>query len=175
MNTSETLPSIIYVQSASGCPSTYSLNTSYATNNQGQYYGACGDVYVHGNYTQPLTIVSDHDIIIVANNGTATPGITTNVDGSGNPTGNSTLGLVAGDFVRVMHSANTNVERDHHRRGDPHPRPLVHGRQLQLQRRSAHRPSSPFTARSPSATAASSVPRPEPGTSRTTTTTTGST
>jgi type II secretory pathway pseudopilin PulG len=104
----ETLPSIIYVQSASGCPSTYSLNTAYATNSSGQYYGACGDVYVHGNYTQPLTIVSDHDIIIVANNGTLTPGITTNVDASGNPTGNSTLGLVAGDFVRVMHSASTN-------------------------------------------------------------------
>jgi hypothetical protein len=109
LNTSTSLWPIIYVQSGSGCPSTYSLNTAYATNSQGQYYGACGDVYVHGNYTQPLTIVSDHDIIIVANNGTSTPGITTNVDASGNPTGNATLGLVAGDFVRVMHSASTNV------------------------------------------------------------------
>jgi hypothetical protein len=109
VNNVVSLPPIIYVQSNSGCPSSYSLNTSYSTNNQGQYYGACGDVYVHGNYTQPLTIVSDHDIIIVANNGTSTPGITTSVDGSGNPVGNATLGLVASDFVRVMHSASTNA------------------------------------------------------------------
>jgi hypothetical protein len=31
------------------------------------------------------------------------PGLTTTTDGSGNPIGNATLGLVAGDFVRVMH------------------------------------------------------------------------
>lgn len=105
VNTAETLPSIIYVQSGSTCPSTYSAST-YATNSKGQYYGACGDVYVHGYYTQPLTIVSDHDIIIMANkSGLTNPGITTTVDGSGNPTGGATLGLVAGDFVRVMHAS----------------------------------------------------------------------
>jgi hypothetical protein len=105
VNTSETLPSIIYVQSGTSCPSAYSAST-YATNSQGQYYGACGDVYIHGNYTQPLTIVSDHDIIIMANTtGLTNPGLTTTTDGSGNPTGAATLGLVAGDFVRVMHAA----------------------------------------------------------------------
>ncbi len=100
-----TLPPIIYVQSGSSCPSTYSAST-YATNSQSQYYGACGDVYVHGYYTQPLTIVSDHDIIIMANtSGLTNPGLTTTTDGSGNPTGAATLGLVAGDFVRVMHAS----------------------------------------------------------------------
>lgn len=104
-NTVASLPPIIYVQSGSSCPSTYSAST-YATNAQGQYYGACGDVYVHGYYTQPLTIVSDHDIIIMANTtGLTNPGLTTTVDGSGNPTGGATLGLVAGDFVRVMHAS----------------------------------------------------------------------
>ena len=78
-----TLPSIIYVQSGSSCPSTYSAST-YAKNSQSQYYGACGDVYVHGYYTQPLTIVSDHDIIIMAHNttGLTNPGLTTTADGS---------------------------------------------------------------------------------------------
>jgi hypothetical protein len=111
---------IIYVQSGSGCspnhlPSTYSVNSS------GQYYGPCGDVYVHGYYNKPLTIVADDDIIVVANTSTgicytpttactSNPGLTTTVDGSGNPTGNATLGLVAGAFVRVMHAASTTPQ-----------------------------------------------------------------
>jgi hypothetical protein len=114
VNQTETYPSIIYVQSAAGCtpnhlPSTYSVNTTPK-----QYFGPCGDVYVHGTYSQPLTIVSDDDIIIVGNTSTAicytptasctsNPGLTTTTDGSGNPIGNATLGLVAGAFVRVMH------------------------------------------------------------------------
>jgi hypothetical protein len=105
VNKSETLPSIIYVQSGTSCPSAYAAST-YSTNSQGYYYGACGDVYIHGTYSQPLTIVSDHDIVIMANtNGLSNPGITTTTDGSGNPIGSATLGLVAGDFVRVMHAS----------------------------------------------------------------------
>jgi hypothetical protein len=79
----------------------------YSKNASGQYYGPCGDVYVHGYYNQPLTIVSDHDIIVMGNTaGLTNPGLTTNTDTNGNPVGNATLGLVASDFVRVMHSAN---------------------------------------------------------------------
>ena len=74
-------------------------------------------MYVHGTYNQPLTIVSDHDVIIVGNTTTTTcytpqaactanPGLSTSTDSNGNPTGSATLGLVAGDFVRVMHPAN---------------------------------------------------------------------
>jgi hypothetical protein len=107
LNSTESYPPIIYVGSGSGCPSGYTVSTTYSTNNSGQYYGPCGDVYVHGSYNQPLTIVSDHDIVIMANTaGLANPGLTTTVDSNGNPTGNATLGLVASDFVRVMHSAN---------------------------------------------------------------------
>jgi hypothetical protein len=62
-------------------------------------------VYLTGSYSQPLTIAVDHDIVVLANNGSST-GVTTSEDSSGNPTGNATLGLVASDFVRVMHSAN---------------------------------------------------------------------
>jgi hypothetical protein len=106
LNASESFPPIIYVGSGSNCPSGYTPST-YTKNNSGQYFGACGDVYVHGYYNQPLTIVSDHDIIVMANTaGLSSPGLTTDSDSSGNLTGNATLGLVAGDFVRVMHSAN---------------------------------------------------------------------
>jgi hypothetical protein len=103
-------PPIIYVGSASGCPSSYTPSASYSTNSSGQYYGPCGDVYVHGTYSQPLTIVSDHDIIVMANqSGLSNPGLTTSTDASGNLIGNATLGLVAGDFVRVMHPGTGNT------------------------------------------------------------------
>lgn len=109
LNTSEGYPPIIYVQSGSGCSPDH-LPTSYQTNSSGQYFGACGDVYIHGYYNQPLTIVSDDDIIIMANStGLSSPGLTTDADGSGNPVGNATLGLVAGNFVRVMHASGANV------------------------------------------------------------------
>jgi hypothetical protein len=124
LNTTITnVPPIIYVQSGSGCPTTYSAST-YSLNSSGQYYGPCGDVYIHGTYNQPLTIVSDHDIIVVGNqskticytdasNSTAScladPGLTTTTDGNGNPTGSATVGLVAGDFVRVMHPATSGI------------------------------------------------------------------
>jgi hypothetical protein len=98
-------PSIIYVQNGAGCPSTYVINTTYPVNSQGHYYGACGDVYITGTYSQPVTIVSDHDIVVLANDGSST-GITTSEDANGNPSGNAMLGLVAADFVRVMHGKN---------------------------------------------------------------------
>jgi hypothetical protein len=44
---------------------------------------------------------------VVANNPTG-GGIQTTEDSAGNPIGNATLGLVAADFVRVMHAANTS-------------------------------------------------------------------
>ena len=106
-----------------------------------------------GNYTQSLTIASDNDIII---NGS----ITTPVDGSGVPTRNALLGLVANDFVRVYHpvvgtrgntqsdcngSGQTQRDQRHHAvaqqpedlRRDPRRQPLVHRRQLRLRRRIA--------------------------------------
>ena len=43
--------------------------------------------------------------------GLTNPGLTTDTDSGGNPTGNATLGLVAGNFVRVQHAANTNVSQ----------------------------------------------------------------
>ncbi|HEY4825366.1 MAG TPA: hypothetical protein VIH85_01300 [Solirubrobacteraceae bacterium] len=96
---------IIYVNNQSGCSTTagYSpFSVSYPNNGTG-YYGCAGDVYVSGNYTTPVTIAAANNVIINGN-------ITTNTDASGDPTGTATLGLVANEFVRVMHgvSGGTN-------------------------------------------------------------------
>ena len=48
----------------------------------------CGDVYVHGTYSQSLTIASEKDVI---------------VDGDITRNGDALLGLIANNFVRVYH------------------------------------------------------------------------
>jgi type II secretory pathway pseudopilin PulG len=92
---------IIYVNNASGCtPAAYTpFGVTYPTTSSGNYYGCAGDVYVSGNYTTPVTIGAANNVIIDGN-------LTTTADGSGNPTGGATLGLVANEFVRVMHGIN---------------------------------------------------------------------
>ncbi len=92
---------IIYVNNASGCTtSAYTpFGVTYPTNSGGHFYGCSGDVYVSGNYTTPVTIGAANNVII---NGS----ITTSADSNGNPSGGATLGLVANEFVRVMHGIN---------------------------------------------------------------------
>lgn len=92
---------IIYVNNASGCtPAAYTpFGVTYPTTSSGNFYGCSGDVYVSGNYTTPVTIGAANNVIIAGN-------LTTSADGSGNPTGAATLGLVANEFVRVMHGIN---------------------------------------------------------------------
>ncbi len=94
---------IIYVNNATGCsPPAYTpFGASYPKNST-NFYGCTGDVYVSGNYTTPVTIAAMNNIIINGN-------ITTSTDGSGNLNGTATLGLVANEFVRVMHGINGTV------------------------------------------------------------------
>jgi hypothetical protein len=103
--TSTTIPNlvnqpIIYVNNASGCtPAAYSpFGATYPANTT-SFYGCAGDVYVSGTYATPVTIGAANNVIINGN-------LTTSADGSGNPTGGATLGLVANEFVRVMHGLN---------------------------------------------------------------------
>jgi type II secretory pathway pseudopilin PulG len=88
---------IIYVNNTSGCtPAAYTpFGATYPANATG-YYGCAGDVYVSGSYTTPVTIGAANNVIIAGN-------LTTTADGVGNPTGGATLGLVANEFVRVIH------------------------------------------------------------------------
>ena len=92
---------IIYVNNASGCTTAaYTpFGVTYPTNSSGNFYGCSGDVYVSGNYTTPVTIGAANNVIISGS-------ITTTADSNANPTGAATLGLVANEFVRVMHGLN---------------------------------------------------------------------
>jgi hypothetical protein len=60
---------------------------------------SCGNVYVSGTYSKPITIGAENDLII---NGEVYP---TSVAGKlGNePSGTATLGLIAGGYVRIYH------------------------------------------------------------------------
>ena len=60
---------------------------------------ACGNVYVHGEYTKSLTIAAQNDVII---NESVYPTSVAGKLGS-EPTGNAMLGLIANNFVRVFH------------------------------------------------------------------------
>ena len=85
---------IIYVTNGAGCSTTYSpYNVTYPPSS------ACGTIYVKGTYSTSVTIAAANDIIVNGN-------ITTNLSGT------AVAGLVANNFIRVMHgvtarSANT--------------------------------------------------------------------
>lgn len=81
---------VIYVKQASCLPySPYGPAPKYSEDDE------CGNVYVHGEYTNSLTIASENDIIINKNITTPTS--------AGVPTSNALLGLIANNFVRVYH------------------------------------------------------------------------
>jgi Tfp pilus assembly protein PilX len=100
---------IIYASNGSGCSSSSYDPTSVSYSNtiggtgtyKNDYYGTCGDIYVSGSYTSPLTIAAADDVILTGN-------LTTTEDTNGNPTGSATLGLVANQYVRVMHTCSSN-------------------------------------------------------------------
>jgi hypothetical protein len=101
--------SIIYAANGSGCSTSYNpTSVSYPTDtNSGytsDYYGPCGDIYVSGTYSNPLTLAAANDIIVTGD-------LQTTEDSNGSPTGSATLGLVANQYVRVMHSCTSNPAR----------------------------------------------------------------
>jgi Tfp pilus assembly protein PilE len=100
---------LIYVRASENkaTPCTYAYNdkteeTDNATEVAKEEY--CGNVYVSGTYSKPITIAAEEDLII---NGNIYP---TSVKTLGEePTGTDTLGLIAGHYVRVYHPVtNTN-------------------------------------------------------------------
>jgi Tfp pilus assembly protein PilX len=92
---------VVYVTNAStGCSITkYSPFNTDTTHDTG-----CGNVYVHGTYTESLTIASADDVIV---NGDLT---TTHGATGEEPTGGATLGLIAENFVRVYHPVRKHYE-----------------------------------------------------------------
>lgn len=59
----------------------------------------CGNVYVNGSYSKPLTVAAEDDVTI---NGNIYPTSVAGALGS-EPSGTATLGLIAGEYVRVYH------------------------------------------------------------------------
>jgi len=107
---------IIYATNASGCNSTYnptsiSYPTITPTSGQSAYYGPCGDIYISGTYNTPLTVAAADDVIVTGNLLNSTD---SNPTGTAQLSGSATLGLVANQYVRVMHtcSGNPNVTID---------------------------------------------------------------
>jgi hypothetical protein len=91
---------ILAATNLSGCSGSYDpTSVTYSQNAAGYYYGPCGDIYVSGTYTTPLTISAGDNIVI-------TGSLTTPL------TGTATLGLVANQFVRVMHGIKTQTGCD---------------------------------------------------------------
>lgn len=75
-----------------GCSVTYTpFFPSYTSDKE------CGDVYVKGEYTKPLTIIAENDVIINGNIWT-----TGGKEGE-EPTGTAVLGLIADKYVRLYH------------------------------------------------------------------------
>jgi hypothetical protein len=108
---------IIYDASGSGCTSTYTPdNVNYSqVGGTGTYansfYGPCGDIYISGSYSTPLTIAAGNNVIVTGN---LTNSTDSNLTGSSALSGSATLGLVANQYVRVQHdcSGNPNVTID---------------------------------------------------------------
>lgn len=97
---------VVYVENSSeGC--TVTKYTPFNTNTTDDT--GCGNVYVHGTYTESLTIASADDVIV---NGNLT---TTGGSTGGEPTGNAELGLIAENFVRLYHPVKQGSELPHYK------------------------------------------------------------
>ena len=102
---------IIYVNDGTGCTYSYSpynvtYSSSFVSGGTGPATSNCGNVYVSGTYNQSVTIAADRDIIIQGN-----------ITRSGNT---AVLGLVANNFVRVMHGVSGRpVPADRDQCGSP--------------------------------------------------------
>ena len=88
---------VIYVANRSGGCGTLipPVNATYGEPS------TCGNLYVSGTYTTSMTLAAANDIIIAPPSSSATNGGTGNADLIGS--GNSVMGLVANNFVRVYH------------------------------------------------------------------------
>jgi hypothetical protein len=91
---------VIYVSNET-CSKAYSpYNPSYTADT------GCGNVYISGEYTVPLTIGAENDIVIKGN-------LRPPLESNGEPSTNAVLGLIANNFVRIYHpvsSSGTNTE-----------------------------------------------------------------
>jgi hypothetical protein len=101
-----TFPSngVLYVENSKTEPCAVTSYTPFGTDTVDDT--GCGNVYVHGTYTESLTIASADDVVVNGNLTTTT----VNNELAGEPTGAATLGLIAENFVRVYHPVKESTE-----------------------------------------------------------------
>lgn len=88
---------LIYVQQGKNCSYNYEP-TNADTSSEEKEEINCGTVYVSGTYSEPLTIAAQNNLII---NGNIYP---TSIAKLGEaPSGTTTLGLIATEYVRLYH------------------------------------------------------------------------
>ena len=126
--TTKTIPfpsnGVVYVENSKSEACAITNYTPFGTNTVDDT--GCGNVYVHGTYTESLTIASADDVIVNGN-------LTTTSE-SGEPTGAATLGLIAENFVRVYHPVKTNYETENVK---PVPQQPINGKCVSLKELSA--------------------------------------
>jgi Tfp pilus assembly protein PilX len=92
---------LIYVEAGKDCAYTYSP-TKADTSTEEKEEINCGTVYVSGTYSEPLTVAAQNDLII---NGSIYP---TSISKLGEaPSGTTTLGLIATEYIRVYHPCSS--------------------------------------------------------------------
>jgi Tfp pilus assembly protein PilE len=91
---------LIYVQAGpEGCGYTYNPEESDESNETSRE-NECGNVYVKGTYSEPLTVAAENSLII---NGNIEPTKFAKGKLGEAPEGTTTLGLIATEYVRVYH------------------------------------------------------------------------
>jgi Tfp pilus assembly protein PilX len=95
---------LIYVRSMAGCEYKYEQNHNTDTSTSLEEEIPCGTIYVKGTYSKSLTLGAEKDVVIKGN---ITP---TGVTPPAAPTGTTTLGLIASNFVRIYHPCTSTSE-----------------------------------------------------------------
>ncbi len=90
---------LLYVQMGKSCGYTFSYKSTADNKTEEEDQTECGTAYVEGSYSEPLTIAAQNDLII---DGNIYP---TSVEGNlgSAPSGTTTLGLIATEYVRIYH------------------------------------------------------------------------
>lgn len=100
---------LLYVKASTthACNFKYIWNSSDTSSEEAERI-YCGDVYVKGNYEQPLTIASAADVIVNGNLYPTGLKLANSGEAATKPSGTDVLGLIANEYVRVYHPCSSN-------------------------------------------------------------------
>jgi hypothetical protein len=91
---------VLYVKNGNSCDPEFPTAANY------DEPSGCGNVYVSGTYSKPLTIAAANDVIIRP----TASGSPTDANITQTGTNDATLGLIANNFVRVSHRVPTDCK-----------------------------------------------------------------